>query len=77
MLVLFLKLPTKKAIGNSLLIIALNSTVGFLADAGLHKVDWKFLLTITAIAITGVLIGGLLNKKTETEKLKKGLDGLF
>ena len=55
-----------------MLIIALNSTVGFLADAGLHKIKWKFLLPITAIAITGVLIGGLLNKKTETEKLKKG-----
>ena len=71
-LVLILKLPTKKAIGTSLLIIALNSTVGFLADAGRHEIEWKFLLTITAIAITGVLFGGFLNKKIEADKLKKG-----
>ena len=61
-LVLIIKLPTKKAIGTSLLIIALNSTVGFVADAGHHKIEWNFLLTISAIAIAGILIGGLLSK---------------
>ena len=71
-LVLILKLPMKKAIGTSLLIIALNSIVGFVADAGHHKIEWNFLLTISAIAIAGILIGGLLSKKINGDKLKKG-----
>ena len=71
-LVLVLKLPMKKAIGTSLLIIALNSTVGFVADAGHHKIEWNFLLTISAIAIAGILTGSLLSKKIEADKLKKG-----
>ena len=71
-LVLFLKLPMKKAIGTSLLIIALNSSVGFIANTGHYKIEWIFLLTISAIAIAGVLIGGLLSKKIQGNKLKKG-----
>ena len=71
-LVLILKLPMKKAIGTSLLIIALNSIVGFIADAGHHKIEWNFLLTISAIAIAGILIGGLLSKQINGDKLKKG-----
>ena len=71
-LVLILKLPMKKAIGTSLLIIALNSSVGFIADTGHYKIEWNFLLTISAIAIGGVLLGGLLSKKIQGDKLKKG-----
>ena len=71
-LVLILKLPMKKAIGTSLLIIALNSIVGFVADAGDHKIEWNFLLTISIIAIAGILIGGLLRKQINGDKLKKG-----
>ena len=71
-LVLILKLPMKKAIGTSLFIIALNSSVGFIADIGHYNIEWKFLLTISAIAITGVLTGGVLSKKIEGNKLKKG-----
>jgi hypothetical protein len=71
-LVLLLKLPMKKAIGTSLLIIAVNSSMGFIADAGHYEINWNFLLTISAIAITGVLVGGVLSKHIDGDKLKKG-----
>jgi uncharacterized membrane protein YfcA len=71
-LVLILKLPMKKAIGTSLLIIALNSTIGFLTDLGHFTMNWKLLLSITALAIAGVFIGGSLGKKIQGAKLKKG-----
>ena len=71
-LVLILKLPMKKAIGTSLLIIALNSLVGFIADTGHYETQWSFLLMISALAIAGVLTGGLLGKKIDGNKLKKG-----
>ena len=71
-LVILMKLPMKEAIGTSLLIIALNSLIGFVGDVGQYPIDWKFLLTITTIAIAGVFIGGFFNDKVNAEKLKKG-----
>jgi uncharacterized protein len=71
-LVLLLKLPMKKAVGTSLMIIALNSLIGFTGDLGHFSIDWFFLLKITVIAVTGIIIGGALSKKIPGEKLKKG-----
>ena len=71
-LVILMRLPMKEAIGTSLLIISLNSLIGFVGDIGHHPIDWKFLFIITAIAITGVFAGGFFNQKVNAEKLKKG-----
>lgn len=71
-LVLLMKLPMKEAIGTSLFIIALNSLIGFIGDIGRHVIDWKLLIIITSIAITGIFIGGYLNQKINSQKLKKG-----
>ncbi|MEP6684743.1 MAG: sulfite exporter TauE/SafE family protein [Parafilimonas sp.] len=71
-LVLFVGLPMKEAVGTSLLIIALNSLIGFTGDLGHFAIDWLFLGTITIIAVTGIIIGGALSKKIKGEKLKKG-----
>jgi len=70
-LVLLLGLPMKEAVGTSLLIIALNSLIGFTGDLGHFIIEWKLLLRVTLIAIIGILIGGQLAKKIEGEKLKK------
>lgn len=71
-LVILMKLPMKKAVGTSLLIIALNSLIGFLGDIGQHKIDWKLLATVTAIAVVGIFVGGFFNEKINSHKLKKG-----
>ncbi|MCY7422033.1 MAG: sulfite exporter TauE/SafE family protein [Chitinophagaceae bacterium] len=70
-LVLLMKLPMKKAIGTSLLIIALNSLIGFLGDIGRHPINWKFILIVSAIAIAGIFIGGYFNQMIDSKKLKK------
>ncbi len=62
----------KEAIGTSLLIIALNSLIGFLGDIGRHAIEWKFIMIITTIAIAGIFIGGYFNQKVNSDKLKKG-----
>ena len=71
-LVILMKLPMKEAIGTSLLIIALNSLVGFAGDIGRHAIDWKFITIVSAIAIAGIFIGGYFNQKINADKLKKG-----
>ena len=70
-LVMLMKLPIKEAIGTSLLIIALNSLIGFLGDFGRHPIEWKFLVLVTTIAIAGIFIGGHFNQKVNGDKLKK------
>ncbi|MEO8413115.1 MAG: sulfite exporter TauE/SafE family protein [Ginsengibacter sp.] len=70
-LVLIFKMPMKQAIGTSLLIIALNSLIGFTGDIGHFIIDWKFLGIITLIAIAGIFAGGFLTRKIEGDKLKK------
>lgn len=71
-LVVLLGLPMKEAIGTSLFIIALNSLIGFSGDFGHFQINWIFLLKITAIAITGIFIGGNLSKKVDSKQLKIG-----
>jgi uncharacterized protein len=71
-LVLLLSVPVKEAIGTSLLIIALNSFIGFMADFGHVAIKWQFLITITLIAIAGIFVGYALSEKIPGIKLKKG-----
>ncbi|RZK66004.1 MAG: sulfite exporter TauE/SafE family protein, partial [Pedobacter sp.] len=62
-LVILLRLPMKEAVGTSLMIIAMNSLVGFSGDLGHFKIDWPLLLRLTVIAIAGVFIGIFLSTK--------------
>jgi len=71
-LVILMKLPIREAIGTSLLIIALNSLIGFAGDLGRHPMHWSLILTMSAIAVAGIFIGGYFNQKVNSEKLKKG-----
>jgi uncharacterized membrane protein YfcA len=70
-LVILLGLPMKEAVGTSLMIIALNSLVGFAGDLGHFKIHWPFLLTVSLIAIAGIFLGMFLSTKINGEKLKK------
>jgi uncharacterized membrane protein YfcA len=71
-LVLLAKLPMKKAVATSLLIIAVKSLIGFLGDLQNTTIDWPFLLTFTGISVIGIFIGLYLNKFIDGNKLKKG-----
>jgi len=69
-LVVFSKLPMKEAIGTSLLIIASNSLIGFSGELHNPHIDWKFLLTISAFALSGMFIGLILSRRIDGNKLK-------
>ncbi|MEN8885277.1 MAG: sulfite exporter TauE/SafE family protein [Winogradskyella sp.] len=71
-LVLLVKLPMKKAVGTSLLIIAAKSLIGFLGDLSNLNIDWPFLLIFTSISIVGIIIGMSLSKFISGKKLKTG-----
>lgn len=64
-------LPFKTAVGTSLFIIAINSLLGFLGDLLNYGMDWNLLLTLTALAAFGILIGNKLQKKIAAADLRK------
>lgn len=70
-LVLFAKLPMKKAVGTSLMIISMKSLIGFIGDVQNIPIDWLFLLSFTAISVIGILVGIYLSKFISNKMLKK------
>lgn len=71
-LVLLAKLPMKKAVATSLLIIAIKSLIGFLGDVQNLDIDWTFLLLFTGLSVIGIFVGIYLSNYIEGKKLKKG-----
>ena len=70
-LVLLTGLRFKTAVGTSLFIIAINSLVGFAGDLAHYEMDWTLLLTLSALAISGILIGNKLTGKVSGVTLRK------
>ncbi len=71
-LVLLAKLPMKKAVATSLLIIAVKSLIGFIGDIETLDIEWNFLLLFTGISVVGMFVGIWLNRFIDGKKLKNG-----
>jgi len=71
-LVLLAKLPMKKAVATSLMIIAIKSLIGFIGDVQNITLDWTFLLSFTALSVVGIFLGIYLSNFIDGKKLKKG-----
>lgn len=75
-LVLWANLPMKKAVGTSLVIITLNSLIGFTGDIQNFDIEWTFLLTFSGLTIIGIILGGYTSKYVSNQILKRGF-GFF
>jgi len=69
---LFAKLPMKKAVATSLLIIAIKSLIGFIGDIQNLDIEWSFLIIFSSLSVAGIFIGIWLNNFIDGKKLKKG-----
>ncbi|MDN3677820.1 sulfite exporter TauE/SafE family protein [Flavobacterium paronense] len=67
----FAKLPMKKAIGTSLLIITINSLLGFIGDVQNMEIDWAFLISFTTFSVVGIFIGLYIQHYINEKHLKK------
>jgi uncharacterized membrane protein YfcA len=76
-LVILANIEMKKAIGTSLIIIAIKSLMGFfLGDAMTMNIDWTFLISFTGVAFLGIFLGTYLSQFVDGSKLKRGF-GFF
>ncbi|HLS48240.1 MAG TPA: sulfite exporter TauE/SafE family protein [Gemmatimonadales bacterium] len=70
-LVILGRVPMKEAIGTSLLVIAMNTTSGYLGYAGRTTMEWGFLAGFTVLAIVGILFGSWLVRFVSQAQLKR------
>lgn len=71
-LVLTMNLSMKHAVATSLLIVSINTMLGFLGDVANQAVDWSFLVGFCSISVAGMLLGSYLARGINSEYLKKG-----
>ena len=69
-LVFLTGLPFKTAVGTSLFIISINSLFGFAGDLLNYVMDWPFLISISLLAIVGILLGNRLSRNIPADNLK-------
>lgn len=71
-LVYLLGIPMKESIATSLVIIALNATVGFMADQyHLAWIDYKQLLLFSVLSVAGLTAGMSLQDRVNDAQLKR------
>lgn len=71
-MILFLNLPVKMAVGTSLCIICIQSLTGFAGDLSTSlNIDWDFLLGFTGIAVLGMFGGSYLSKISRPDKIRR------
>jgi uncharacterized membrane protein YfcA len=76
-LALGLKLPMPQAIGTSLLVIAINSSVALTTRLATTTIDWHITLPFTIAAIAGVLSGGKVADRLDPERSLRWFAGLL
>jgi uncharacterized protein len=69
-LVFLTGLQFKTAVGTSLFIIAINSLAGFLGDFLNYKMDWELLISVTGLAVVGILVGNQFSRKISNIRLR-------
>lgn len=70
-LVLLGKVPMRKAIGTSLVIIGLNAIAGLAGYWGRLSLPWDVTLSFTVFACLGTLLGSVVSQRLSTHKLQK------
>lgn len=71
-LVLLGGLPMPKAVGTSLLVIAMKSFAGLAGYLSVVHIDWPRASAVTAAAVAGSLIGAVLVRRVDPEALRQG-----
>jgi uncharacterized membrane protein YfcA len=76
-LALFGGLAMREAIGTSLLVIAMQSSAGFVSHVVQHvDVDWRLAFLTTFTAIAGSVIGARVSTRVPQESLRRAFGGL-
>jgi uncharacterized membrane protein YfcA len=76
-LVLLAKVPMKKAVGTTLVVVTMNTVAGYLGYLGTVDVPWRLVLQFGAVAAVGIVAGSALVPKVPQAALKRGFSVLL
>jgi len=76
-LTLWAGLPLARAVGTSLLIIAIQSLAGFAGYAGHVRVDYALVAVVGGTSLAGALAGAQLARHVDPSALRRGFAGLI
>lgn len=71
-LVMLGKVPVKRAVGTSLVVISMKSVSGLAGYAGQVEIPWGFILSFAAVAVVGSYVGSYLVRFVSPTVLKRG-----
>lgn len=71
-LVFLAGLPMKKAVGTSLVIIAIQSLAGFVGELSAQPINWSLLAGFSAASVAGIFVGIYASGRIDGGKLKTG-----
>lgn len=69
-LIAFAGLEMRKAVGTSLLVIAINSSAGFLGHLSRGPLDFRLVALLTGLAIVGAIVGERAARRVSVLKLR-------
>ena len=75
-LVLFAGLPMKRAVGTSLVLIALNSLIGLFGSVQTVRLDWSLIAAFIMVVTLGSLVGTRLVQMISAVVLRRSF-GIF
>lgn len=64
-------LPMPAAVGTSLVVISMQSFAGLAGHLATDPIDWKLAGAVTAAAVLGSILGGLLTSRVDPTALRK------
>ncbi|MCC6431866.1 MAG: sulfite exporter TauE/SafE family protein [Gemmatimonadaceae bacterium] len=71
-LVLLAQTPMQRAIGTSLVVIAMNAASGLLGYVGQTAIDWTIVAWFSLLSAVGILVGARLSSVVPPAKLRSG-----
>ena len=71
LMIYFVRIPTRIAIGSNLAIVLLSSVAGFLGKAVTGQIEWMMSLPIVGAVFLSVGLGSLTSKKTPVKWLRR------
>ena len=74
---LVMELPMPEAIGTSLVVIAINSSVALASRAATTSIDWAVTLPFIVAAVAGVLTGGRIADRLDPRRSLRWFAGLL
>lgn len=71
-LAIFGRVPMRKAIATSLLVIALQSFAGFAGHVGHAALNWSVIAVVTSASVAGMVAGTYVGRKVSANALRRG-----